>query len=179
MLPLRRVGSASTWFRAPLVRPAGVSPPAGARPRIYIAPLDTRADQKILRASLAAAGEPEPVWVPRRSRGVAEEELRSSFLQGDPVLVPLEPPAGGPDRLARLLVWAQDAGTEVDLIPLEVLWGPVGRTPSSWNLLLGNPYDPPGGVRWTRVRVRPSHVRVVLGAPGTLSALKAEAPQPD
>jgi glycerol-3-phosphate O-acyltransferase len=90
------------------------------------------------------------------------------------VLVPLSPPRSGPDRLARLLAFAQEARAEVDLIPAEVLWGPVERPPSLWNLPFGNPYDPPGFTRWLRL-LRRGYARVVIGAPGTRSGLEAES----
>jgi len=89
---------------------------------------------RVLLASLARAGLPAPRWVPATHGGVAADDLARSFLAGEPVLVPLSPPLSGPDRLARLLAFAQQAGAEVDLVPIEVLWGPVERPPSLWNL---------------------------------------------
>lgn len=115
-----------------------------------------------------------PRWVPATHGKVAEEQLRKAFLGGEPVLVPLSPPRSGPDRLARLLAFAQNADVEVDLIPAELLWGPVERPPSLWNLPFGNPYDPPGITRWLRL-VRGGYARVVIGAPGTRTALEAES----
>ncbi len=158
----------------PVIRPPGMELPRGPRPRIYLAPVDSAFDLRVLLASLAQAGLPVPLWVPCTQGRVADERLRAAFLSGEPVLVPLSPPRSGPDRLARLLAFAQQAGVEVDLIPAEVLWGPVERPPSLWNLPFGNPYDPPGWTRWLRL-LRRGYARVVIGAPGTRTALEAEA----
>ena len=177
-LPLRPAPSARRWFAAPFQRSTGVDLAENARPRIYIAPLDSAADRRVLLASLAEAGLAPPVWVPARRSRVTKERLSEAFLGVEPVLVPIVPPRKGPDRLARLITWAQREGQEVDLVPVEVLWGPVGRTPSLWNLLLGNPYEPPEWVRWIRVGKK-GQVRVILGAPGTLSTLRADAPHPN
>ena len=177
-LPLRPARRVSRWFTAPLVKPSGFKLLEGPRPRIYIAPLDSAVDRRVIQASLAAAGLPLPRWVPSRRPSVTRDDLGTAFLAGEPVLVPIVPPRKGPDRLARLLTLAQQHERDVDLIPLEVLWGPVGRMPSLWNLLLGNPYEPPGWTRWLRVRVK-DRVRVAVGAPGTLFELRAEAPHPD
>ena len=177
-LPLRSARPASGWFRTPLVQPDGVELAEGKRPRIYIAPLESSADLRILLASLAAAGLTPPRWVPARRARVTREELGGAFLRGEPVLVPIVPPRRGPDRLARLLTWAEQHDQDVDLVPVEVLWGPAGRTPSLWNLPLGNPYDPPEWERWLRVRGK-DRVRVLLGAPGTYFALRADSPHPN
>ena len=115
-----------------------------------------------------------PRWMPAARGGVAADDLARSFLGGAPALVPLSPPLGGPDRLARLLAFAQKAGVEVDLIPVEVLWGPIERPPSLWNLPFGNPYDPPEWTRWLRL-FRRGYARVVVGVPGTRSALESES----
>jgi glycerol-3-phosphate O-acyltransferase len=173
-LPLRRAGSPRRWFATPVVHPPGVDLGARPRPRIYLAPVASAADRRILCASLQAAGLPVPVWIPTRRRRTDERRLRESFLAGDPVLVPLVPPRRGPERLARLLAWAREAGCDADVIPIEVLWGPAaGRAPSMWNLVLGSPYEPPEWRRWLRVRLR-DRVRVIAGPPGTLSALRGE-----
>jgi glycerol-3-phosphate O-acyltransferase len=173
-LPLRAAPRAPRSLAVPVVAPAGVALPVEQRPRVYLAPLESAFDLRVLLASLAAAGMPAPKWVPCANGKIGEDALRESFLAGDPVIVPLSPPRKGPDRLARLLAWAQTARTEVDLIPAEVLWGPVERPPSLWNLPFGNPYDPPGFTRWLRL-LRNGYARVVLGAPGTRSALEAES----
>ena len=93
-------------------------------------------------------------------------------------MVPLAPPRRGPDRLARLLAWAARAGLDVDLIPIETLWGPADHSPSLWNLPFGNPYDPPEWARWLYVKRR-GQVRVILGAPGTRTALEDEVSLPE
>ena len=177
-LPLRSAPVPSRWFRAPLVLPDGAELADRKRPRIYIAPLESVTDRRILMASLVGAGLEPPRWVPARRARIPREELGAAFLRGEPVLVPIVPPRRGPDRLARLLTWAEQHNQDVDLVPLEVLWGPVGRTPSLWNLPLGNPYDPPEWERWLRVRGK-DRARVVLGVPGTFFALRAEAPHPN
>ena len=174
-LPLRRVRPVSSWFAAPLVRPAGLTLAETHTPRIYIAPLASHADEWILRASLDAAGLRSPRWVASRRFAVSEARLRDSFLAGDAVLVPLAPPRRGPDRLARLLHWAREADRPVDLIPVETLWGPAGEEPSLWSLPLGNPYDPPRWRRWLGARSR--QLRVILGRPGTLAELSDQAPR--
>jgi glycerol-3-phosphate O-acyltransferase len=175
-LPLREGGRIAARFAVPLVLPPDTELPDGTRPRIYIAPLESRADGWILGASLERAGIGPPAWSPSRRAGTPEAQVRDAFLGGASVLVPLSPPRSGPDRLARLLAWAQQAGVDVDLIPLEVLWGPVRRTPSAWSLLLGNPYEPPF---WRRLLVPNGRVRVIAGAPGTLERLRGEASQGD
>ena len=175
-LPLREAGPVAARFGAPLVRPPGVELPDSSRPRVYIAPLDSGADGWIVRASLERAGIPVPAWIPSRRSRVEEGRVREAFLEGAPVLVPLSPPRRGPDRLARLLAWARQADSDVDLIPLEVLWGPLRRAPSVWSLVLGSPYEPPF---WRRLRVSEGRVRVTVGAPGTLDRLRAEAKQGD
>ncbi len=177
-LPLRAARPVPRWLAVPVARPPGESFEAAGRLRIYLAPLHSRTDRRILLASLKAAQIPPPRWVPTRRRSVRSQILREAFLGGEPVLVPILAPMQGPDRLARLLRWATEAGQEVDLVPVEALWGPEGRSPSVWNVLLGNPYEPPELMRWLRVRL-PGRVRVVLGAPGTLSALRRAAPTPD
>lgn len=174
-LPLRATRRVPAWWAVPVVRPPHLELAAEPRPRIYIAPLSSAADRRVLRASLTKAGLAAPRWVPSRRARVDESRLRDAFLRGEPVVVPLAPPQGGPDRLARLLVWAQQANTEVDLVPAAVLWGPEGAAPSTWNVLLGNPYDPPEWSRWGLL-LREGRVRVILGLPGELGRLRAEAP---
>ena len=173
-LPLRAAPRAPRSLAVPVVPPAGAELSRGLRPRIYLAPLESAFDLRVLLASLASAGLPAPHWVPCKRGKVGDERLRAAFLAGEPALVPLSPPRTGPDRLARLLAWAQQAGVEVDLIPAEVLWGPVERPPSLWNLPFGNPYDPPGITRWLRL-LRRGYARVVIGAAGTRTALEAES----
>ncbi|MCP4004923.1 MAG: hypothetical protein GY725_12080 [bacterium] len=151
--------------------------PSETRPRIYLAPLESRMDARVIRASLAAAGEAFPKWIPSNRVTTASKGLKDSFLAGDPVLVPLSPPRTGPDRLARLLAWAARENREVDLIPIETLWGPANHSASLWNLPLGNPYDPPEWSRWIHVR-RKGRVRVIIGSPGTRTALEGEVQQP-
>jgi len=148
--------------------------PRESRPRIYLAPLDSAFDLRVLLASLSSAGLPVPRWVPSTHGRVADETLCAAFLAGQPMLVPLSPPRAGSDRLARLLAFAQQADVEVDLVPAEVLWGPVERPPSLWNLPFGNPYDPPGWTRWLRL-LRRGYARVAIGVPGTRTALEAES----
>ncbi len=174
-LPFRPAGDVSARYAAALVLPTGVEVSEGDQPRIYIAPLPSHADERILRASLCKAGLRPPCWVASRRARVGETALRNAFLAGEPMLVPLAPPRRGPDRLARLLSWAERAGCAVDLVPVETLWGPAGETPSLWNLPLGNPYDPPAWFRWLWPR---RDVRVILGRPGTLAELVREAPDP-
>lgn len=160
----------------PVVHPAGAeaeSAAAARRPRVYLAPLESPLDLRVLLASLARAGLPAPRWVPATHGGVAADELARCFLAGEPVLVPLSPPRSGPDRLARLLAFAQNAGSEVDLVPIEVLWGPVERPPSLWNLPFGNPYDPPEWTRFLRL-FRRGYARVAIGVPGTRTGLESE-----
>jgi len=173
-LPLRAAPRAPASLAVPVVSPPGIGLPRGERPCIYLAPVDSAFDLRVLLASLAHAGLPVPRWVPCTPPKVGDERLRAAFLAGEPVLVPLSPARSGTDRLARLLAFAQAAGAEVDLVPAEVLWGPVARPPSLWNLPFGNPYDPPGVTRWLRL-LRRGYARVVLGAPGTRTALEAES----
>ena len=173
-LPLRAAPRALSGLAVPLILPAGTELPREPRPRIYLAPVESALDLRVLLASLVRAGLPAPRWVPCTRGKVGDERLRAAFLAGEPVLVPLSPPRAGPDRLARLLAFAQQAGAEVDLVPAEVLWGPVERAPSLWNLPFGNPYDPPGFTRWLRL-LRRGYARVVIGAPGTRTALEAES----
>ena len=142
------------------------------RPRIYLAPLESPLDLRVLLASLSRAGLPAPRWVPATRGGVASAELEKSFLAGEPVLVPLTPRRSASDRLARLLAFSQKAGVDVDLWPVEVLWGPIERPPSLWNLPFGNPYDPPEWTRWLRL-FRRGYVRVAVGLPGTRSGLES------
>ena len=132
-LPLREGGRIAARFAVPLVLPPDTELPDRTRPRVYIAPLESRVDGWILRASLERAGVGSPAWIPSRRSAAPETQVRDAFLGGAQVLVPLSPPRSGPDRLARLLAWAQQAGVDVDLIPLEVLWGPVRRAPSAWS----------------------------------------------
>ena len=54
LLPLRPVGSPSGLLAVPLELPAGAPLPAANRPRIYLAPLESRLDRRVVRASLAA-----------------------------------------------------------------------------------------------------------------------------
>ena len=49
--------------------------------------------------------------------------------------------------------------------------------PSLWNLPFGNPYDPPGFTRWLRL-LRRGYARVVIGTPGTRTALEAQSHAP-
>jgi glycerol-3-phosphate O-acyltransferase len=172
-LPLREARAVPSWFAAPLVAPPGVALPESGRPRIYIVPLESRIDGWIARASLARAGLPPPRWVPGGS--ISEERVREDFFGGLPVMVPLTAPTRGPDRLARLLAWAHRAATDIDLVPVETLWGPEDRAPSLRSVLLGGANDPP---LWRRLLgSRLPGVRVAVGAPGTLSRLAAEAPR--
>jgi glycerol-3-phosphate O-acyltransferase len=173
-LPLRPASSAPTWLAVPVVPPAGVELPREARPRIYLAPLESRLDLRVLIASLAAAGLPAPRWIPDTKVRAEAARVREAFLAGEPMLLPLSTPRSGPDRLARLLALAQQEKVEVDVVPLEVLWGPAERPPSLWNLPFGNPYDPPGPTRWLRL-FRRGYARVIVGVPGTRTGLEAEA----
>lgn len=173
-LPLRAAPSAPRSLAVPVVPPSGVEMPRESRPRIYLAPIESSFDVRVLIASIGAADMPAPRWVPATRGRITDHRLRAAFLAGEPVLVPLSPPRSGADRLARLLTFAQEARVEVDLIPAEVLWGPVERPPSLWNLPFGNPYDPPGFTRWLRL-LRRGYARVVIGAPGTRSGLEAES----
>ncbi len=158
----------------PLILPPSIDMPRDSRPRIYLAPIERSLDLRVLLASLARAGLAVPRWVPSSHRSGAEDRIREAFLDGEPVLVPLSPPRKGSDRLARLLAFAQKADVEVDLVPVELLWGPVERPPSLWNLPFGNPYDPRGWTRWLRL-LRSGYARVVVGVPGTRTALEAES----
>ena len=163
---------------APLVQAPSAPFNERARPRIYIAPRGSRSDEWILRASLARAGLQAPRWIASQRARVPADRLREAFLAGEPVLVPLAGPRrGGPDRLARLLHWARQGGRDVDLVPVETLWGPAGGSLTLWRLPLGNPHDPPLWRRWLGLLGRQR--RVILGAPGTLEALASEAPAPD
>jgi len=176
LVRLRPAPRANGLFAVPLVHAGGARPepaPAG-RVRIYLAPLESGLDLRVLLASLARAGLPTPRWVPATQGGVAPADLERAFLAGDPVLVPVSPPRSDSDRLARLLAFAQKAGVEADLVPVEVLWGPIERPPSLWNLPFGNPYDPPEWTRWLRL-FRRGYARVVVGLPGTRSALESQS----
>jgi glycerol-3-phosphate O-acyltransferase len=177
LVPLRAAPRANGVFAVPVVHAAGAEAERGAakppRARIYLAPLESPLDLRVLLASLTRAGLPAPRWVPATRGGVGADEIARSFLAGEPVLVPLSPPRSGPDRLARLLAFAQQAGAEVDLVPIEVLWGPVERLPSLWNLPFGNPYDPPEWTRWLRL-FRRGYARVAIGLPGTRTGLESE-----
>jgi glycerol-3-phosphate O-acyltransferase len=173
LVALRRAPRARRLLAVPVVRTGAAAAEVAGRARIYLAPLESALDLRVLLASLAAAGMPVPRWVPVTRGGVEERELAQAFLAGEPALVPLSPPLAGPDRLARLLAAAQRAGAEVDLVPVEVLWGPVERPPSLWNLPFGNPYDPPEWTRWLRL-FRRGYARVVVGVPGTRTALESE-----
>ncbi len=179
-LTLRPMGSAPRWFSVPMVRSeeASLGPtlPKG-RARIYLGQIPRRLDERILRATLERAGFTVYGYAPSARAGVDAERVRDAFLAGAPVLVPLRAPRSGPDRLARLLAFARDAGYDAELWPVEVLWSPRGDAPSLWNLLLGNPYDPPRPSRWLRFLFG-SRVRVLLGAPGTLSQLSAQLGDP-
>jgi len=177
-LPLRRAGPVSAWFAASLVFPNDEKLEERDLPRVYLAPRPARVDWRIVRASLQAAGLRPPRWVASTRTHVEEETMREAFLSGDAVLLPLQPPRRGPDRLARLLHWARAAGREVDLVPIETLWGPEGGRASLWNLLIGNPYDPKPWRRWLRVPGS-ENARVIVGRPGTVSQLAREAPDPD
>ena len=173
LVPLRSAPRAARLWAVPVVHAGGAEPPPEGRPRIYLAPLDSSLDERVLLASLAHAGMRAPRWIPATRGGVEARDLREAFLAGEPVLLPLSPPRSGTDRLARLLAFAQQAGVEVDLVPVELLWGPIQRAPSLWNLPFGNPYDPPGWTRYLRL-FRRGHARVVVGAPGTRTALESE-----
>ena len=141
-LPLRRAGPVSAWFAASLVFPNDEKLEERDLPRVYLAPYPARADWHIVRASLEAAGLRPPRWLASGRSRIDEATMRDAFLSGDAVLLPLQPPRRGPDRLARLLHWARAAGREVDLVPIETLWVPARGRASLWNLLSGNPYDP-------------------------------------
>lgn len=181
LLPLRVARPVPGFFAAPVVWPEGVEPGIPGGPCIYIAPLDTRTDERVVRASLAAAGLPVPRWIASRSGGVDARRLREGFLAGEPVLVPLAAPRSGPDRLARLLSWADQADVEVTLVPVEALWGPEGGAPSLWNMLLGNPFDPPTWCRavWGAIARLRGALRVIVGRPGTRRALQAQSERPE
>jgi glycerol-3-phosphate O-acyltransferase len=172
-LPFKALRRVRRWYAAPVIG-AEAAGSAAARPRVYLAPLASRSDAKILSASLAAAGMPPPSWLPRDGAQVDEDQVRAAFLAGEPVLVPVSPPRRGPDRLARLLAWVQQAGIDADLIPVEVLWGPAENRPQIRKLILGNPFSPPEWLRWLHVRRRGS-CRVIVAAPGTRSSLESEA----
>jgi glycerol-3-phosphate O-acyltransferase len=179
-LTLRPVRPAPSWFAVPVLRDAegGLAPElARGRSRVYLGHVPRRLDERILRASLERAGFSVYGFAPSPAAKADAERLRDAFLAGLPVLVPLRGSREGPDRLARLLAFARDAGYEAELWPVEVLWSPRGNASSLWNLLLGNPYDPPRPSRWARFLLG-SRVRVLLGAPGTLSALAAQVREP-
>jgi glycerol-3-phosphate O-acyltransferase len=177
LVPLRSAPRAARLWAVPVVHAGGAEPPPEGRPRIYLAPLESRLDERVLQASLAHAGMRAPRWIPATRGGVQARELAKAFLAGEPALLPLSPLRSGTDRLARLLAFAQQAGAEVDLVPIELLWGPTQRAPSLWNLPFGNPYDPPGWTRYLRL-FRRGQARVVVGAPGTRTALEAELREP-
>jgi glycerol-3-phosphate O-acyltransferase len=175
-LPFRRAPRPSRWWNAPVIAPAGL---AGApqRPRIYVCERVRGADARIVCASLEAAGIAPPRWWPARGGGgVDEERVRAAFLAGEPVAVPLAAPRSGPDRLARLLAWAQKADVEVELVPVEVLWGPASGRARLRSLVLGDPFAPPHGLRWLHVR-RPDACRVIAAQPGARSELESHAPR--
>jgi glycerol-3-phosphate O-acyltransferase len=174
-LPFRRAPRASRWWVAPVVASAKLDAASG-RPRIYVCELGSSADARIVCASLEAAGIAPPRWLPSARSGTDEDEVRAAFLSGEPVAVPLAPPPSGPDRLARLLAWAQKADVEVDLVPVEVLWGPGEDRPRLRSLLLGDPFAPPRWLRWLHVRRR-DHCRVITAEPGTRAELESHAPR--
>jgi glycerol-3-phosphate O-acyltransferase len=180
-LPLRVARPVSGFFAAPVVWPDGVEPRIPEGPCIYIAPLETRTDERVVRASLARAGLPAPRWIASRRGRVDMERLRAGFLAGEPVLVPLAAPRSGPDRLARLLAWADRADIDVTLVPVEALWGPEGGSPPFWNVLFGNPFDPPNWCRamWGSVARLRGALRVIVGRPGTRRALQAQSANPE
>jgi glycerol-3-phosphate O-acyltransferase len=173
-LPFRRAPRASRWWIAPVVAAAKLDA-AGGRPRIYVCESTSGADARIVCASLAAAGLPPPRWLPASSGAAQEDQVRAAFLAGEPVAVPLSAPPSGPDRLARLLAWAQKADVEVDLVPVEVLWGPAANRPRLRELWLGDPFAPPRWLRWLHVRRR-DHCRVIAATPATRSELESFAP---
>jgi glycerol-3-phosphate O-acyltransferase len=174
-LPFRRAPRASRWWVAPVVASAKLDAASG-RARIYVCELGSGADARIVCASFAAAGIAPPRWLPGSRSSADEEEVRAAFLAGEPVAVPLAPPPSGPDRLARLLAWAQKADVEVDLVPVEVLWGPSENRARLRELALGDPFAPPSWLRWLHVRRR-DHCRVIAAEPATRSELEASAPR--
>ncbi len=180
-LPLRSARRVPGFFAAPVVWPTGVTPQIGDGPCIYIAPLETRTDERVMRASLARAGLPVPRWIASRRGRVDETRLRRGFLAGEPILVPLAAPRSGPDRLARLLSWAEQAQVDVQLVPIEALWGPEGAKLSLWNMLLGNPFDPPTWSRavWGAIARLRGALRVIVGRPGTRLELRAQSSSPE
>ncbi len=181
LLPLRLARRLPGFFAAPVVWPAGVEPGIAEGPCVYIAPLDTHTDERVVRASLAAAGLPVPRWIASGRGRVEAKKLREGFLAGEPVLVPLASPRSGPDRLARLLSWADQADVDVTLVPVEALWGPEGGSPSLWNILLGNPFDPPTWCRavWGMIARLRGALRVIVGRPGTRRELQAQSSHPE
>lgn len=180
MLPLHAARRVPGFFAAPVVWPRGVEPGIPEGPCIYIAPLDTRTDERVVRASLAAAGLPVPRWIASGRGKVDSDRLRRDFLAGEPILVPLAAPRSGPDRLARLLSWAEQADVDVTLVPIEALWGPEGGAIPTWNFLLGNPFDPPTWCRavWGAIARLRRALRVIVGRPGTRRTLQAQSGGP-
>jgi len=174
-LPFRRAPRPSRWWTVPVVA-ADKLDGAPGRPRIYVCERTSGADARIVCASLEAAGLVPPRWLPAVRGGADEEQVRAAFLAGEPVAVPLAAPPSGPDRLARLLAWAQKADVEVDLVPVEVLWGPAANRPRLRSLWLGDPFAPPRWLRWLHVR-RGEACRVIAAAPGTRSELESHAPR--
>jgi glycerol-3-phosphate O-acyltransferase len=174
-LPFRRAPRPWRWWQVPVVSAAKLDAAPG-HPRIYVCELGSRADARIICASLEAAGLPAPRWLPSPRAGADEEQVRAAFLAGEPVAVPLAPPPTGPDRLARLLAWAQRADVEVELVPVEVLWGPAVTRPRLRDLWLGDPFAPPRWLRWWHVRRRDS-CRVIAAVPGLRSELESHAPR--
>ena len=124
LVPLRSAPRAARLWAVPVVHAGGAEPPPEGRPRIYLAPLDSRLDERVLLASLAHAGMRAPRWIPATRGGVEARDLAKSFLAGEPALLPLSPRRSGTDRLARLLAFAQQAGAEVDLVPGRAALGP-------------------------------------------------------
>jgi glycerol-3-phosphate O-acyltransferase len=181
LLPLRVARRLPGFFAAPVVWPAGVEPGIPSGPCVYIAPLDTHTDERVVRASLAAAGLPVPRWIASGRGRVGARQLREGFLAGESVLAPLAAPRSGPDLLARLLSWADEADVDVTLVPVEALWGPEGGSPSLWNILLGNPFDPPNWCRavWGVVARLRGALRVIVGRPGTRRELQAQSSRPE
>jgi glycerol-3-phosphate O-acyltransferase len=174
-LPFRRAPRASRWWTVPVVAADKLDAATG-RPRIYVCERASGADARIVCASLAAAGLAPPRWLPSARSGADEEQVRAAFLAGEPVAVPLAASPSGPDRLARLLAWAQKADVEVDLVPVEVLWGPAPGRARLRSLWLGDPFAPPRWLRWLHVRRRDG-CRVITAAPGTRGELESFAPR--
>src|SRR5262249_15820284 len=87
-VPLRPAPAPNGLFAVPVVRGGSAADGApGVRARIYLAPLDSGIDLRVLLASLAKAGLPAPRWVPVTHGGVEARELERAFLAGEPVLV--------------------------------------------------------------------------------------------